>query len=91
MSFKSNESPFLKKQASEMVKGLEVLATKPDDVSLVPKTHVVKENSFPQVLFWPPRMYHDTRVHTIVYMYKTCCVLFLGCLSVALAGPQFTM
>lgn len=47
-----------------MVKGLEVLATKPDDVSLVPKTHVVKDNSFPQVLFWPPRMYHVTRVHT---------------------------
>lgn len=82
MSFKASESPCLKKQASKMVKGLEVLATKPDDVSLVPKTHMVERELIPIGSFLASRMHHVTCVHTIVYTYKTCVVFgFRPCLS----------
>lgn len=42
---------------NEIAQWVNVLATKPNGLNSIPKTHIVKrENRFPQIVLWPPHM-----------------------------------
>lgn len=61
-----------------MAQLLKVLAAKPDDLSLIPGTHMVEgKNQRPQVVLWPPQVHcgthtsiHNAHTKQIVYSKK---------------------
>lgn len=61
--------------ASEMAQQVKTLATKPDDMSLFPQTHMVEgDNQLPTV-FSPLCMHMYTHKYMYIFKYKKKCIL----------------